>query len=246
MKVTPTIEFFQLDESAPPFIPASHEREWMNDTRDRYAYRCTPLTIANASGWELRCPFNFEVSWDGSTGLDAIQIRTAAKPTEITRLITSHFGHGILTFHTGWLVRTSAGWATWARGSPNLPKDGITPLDGIVETEWLPFPFTMNWRFSRPGSVTFERGEPFCFITITPHAILDEIQPIVRQISEEPALAASYKNWRNSRDEFNAQLQALDEGAVRQRWQRNYARGEEANRLDAYHLSRRRLKSPRL
>lgn len=244
MDTLPTVELFKLDDNAPPFVPASHDRTWMDETHDRYAYRCTPLTIANASGWELRCPFTFEATWDGSMGLDAIQIRTAAKPHEISGLIASHFGHGILTFHTGWLVRTSAGWATWARGTPNLPKDGITPLDGVVETEWLPFPFTMNWRFSRPGSVTFERGEPFCFITIVPHAILDDVQPVVRQLSEEPELSAKFESWRDSRAEFNAKLQSLDETATGLRWQRGYTKGVEADRLGAYHLSRRRLRPP--
>ena len=72
----------------------------------------------------------------------------------------------MLTFHPGYLFRTPPGWSMWAMGPPNHIKDGIQPLAGLVETDWLPFPFTMNWIFTRPGTVRFEKGEPFCFITL--------------------------------------------------------------------------------
>ena len=62
----------------------------------------------------------------------------------LSRFVISHFGSGVLTFHAGYLFRTPPGWAVWARGAPNTVKDGIVPLDGLVETDWLPFTFTMN------------------------------------------------------------------------------------------------------
>ena len=33
----------------------------------------------------------------------------------------------------------------------------LQPLAGVVETDWLPFPFTMNWLFTQPGRVRFEK-----------------------------------------------------------------------------------------
>ena len=35
--------------------PAPVERDWMEATNQRYAYRCLPLNIANAYGWEVLC-----------------------------------------------------------------------------------------------------------------------------------------------------------------------------------------------
>ena len=35
--------------------PASVERDWMEGTDQRYAYRCLPLNIANTFGWEILC-----------------------------------------------------------------------------------------------------------------------------------------------------------------------------------------------
>jgi hypothetical protein len=52
----------------------------------------------------------------------------------------------VLSFHPGYLFRTDPEWAVWCRGAPNSHKDGIVALDGLIETDWLPFFFTMNWR----------------------------------------------------------------------------------------------------
>jgi hypothetical protein len=39
----------------------------MDDTNQRFAYRCIPLSIANASGWEIVLPFSFSAVWNGGS-----------------------------------------------------------------------------------------------------------------------------------------------------------------------------------
>ncbi|HZZ34207.1 MAG TPA: DUF6065 family protein [Caulobacteraceae bacterium] len=240
----PELTCFPLWPDPPPLTPARSERAWMDETTDRYAYRCIPLSIANASGWELALPFGFEAAWYGGTEQSAIQVRSHDPRAQ--HFVTSHFGHGVITFHTGWLFRTSPGWAVWTRGSPNTAKDGLAPLDGLVETDWLPFPFTMNWRFLRPGVARFEAGEPFCFITLAPHALLDAVQPRIASLDDDPELKAAHADWSRSRSDFSQRLKARDDEAVAQRWQRTYVQGRGAPQGDApdYHLTRRRLKPP--
>ena len=238
----PAIDCFAVEADPPPIVPASGRRQWMDVTQDRFAYRCLPMVIANASGWEVRCPFAFDAIWDGSDAVEAITVVTEAGGEAVSRRIASHFGHGILTFHVGWLFHTPPGWAMWVRGSPNHLKDGIQPLDGLVETDWLPFTFTMNWRFTRPGRVRFEQDEPFCFMTLAPHGLLDQVQPRLRLLEDEPALAADYERWQASRNDFNRRLRANEEGAVKEGWQRGYIRGAPGTR--AFHISKRKLPTP--
>ena len=133
----------------------------MDATDQRYAYRCLPLSIANASGWEILAPVAFEATWRGTDARDAVTIRSREDEARARRLATSHFGHGILTLHTGYLFRTSPGWALWVRGSPNTAKRNLVPLEGVVETDWLDFPFTMNWRFTRAGTRGLREGRAF-------------------------------------------------------------------------------------
>jgi hypothetical protein len=47
---------------------AQPKREWMDETFESFAYRCLPLSIANAHGWEILSPATFAAVWDGSEG----------------------------------------------------------------------------------------------------------------------------------------------------------------------------------
>jgi len=69
--------------------PAPVERDWMEATNQRYAYRCLPLNIANAYGWEVLCNAGFLAMWNGKTTNDAIIIQ--ADPGT-TAPAVSHFG----------------------------------------------------------------------------------------------------------------------------------------------------------
>jgi len=241
----PELTCHRLWPTSPELRPARAERDWMDKTNERYAYRCIPLSIANASGWEIALPFGFEAAWYAGDELNAIQFRS--RDQRVQHYVTSHFGHGVITFHTGWLFKTSPGWAVWARGAPNTVKDGIVALDGLVETDWLPFPFTMNWRFTRTGVVRFEADEPFCFITLAPHGLLDAVQPRLSALEDDPPLKAAYEAWAASRADFGKRLSARENDAVAEKWQRTYVqgRGGVEDGTPTYHLSKRHLKTPR-
>ena len=240
----PELTCYRLYPTSPELKPARPDRDWMDMTHERHAYRCIPLSIANASGWTIALPFAFEAAWFGGDDLGSIHLRSSDQ--RMPYYVSSHFGHGVITFHTGWLFRTSPGWAVWTRGPPNWVKDGVVALDGLVETDWLPFPFTMNWRLTRPGVVRFEADEPFCFITLAPHGLLDEVQPTIARLEDDPALHAAYETWAASRSDFSERLAREEERAVAEKWQRTYlqGRGGIENGRPVYHLARRRLKTP--
>jgi hypothetical protein len=135
-----------------------------------------------------------------------------------------------------------------AQGPPNHIKDGIQPLAGLVETDWLPFPFTMNWVFTRPGQVRFEKGEPFCFITLVKDRELGQFQPVIRGMDRNPELRDQYDTWEKHRAEFNKRIFRADPEATKEAWQRYYFRGEfpeETGEAPKDHVNKRRLKSPK-
>ena len=237
---------YRKHDSAPEIVPGAPERPWMDLTGDRYAYRCIPLSVANSTGWEILSTRHFSATWNGGQRKEDISLAALDGGPALDHLAMSHFAHGILTFHTGYLFRTDPGWGLVCRGPPNRPKDGIAPLDGLVETDWLPFGFTMNWQFTRPGKVTFEKGEPFCFIMPLPHLMLDDIAPEIRPLSSNADLQAENAAWSAARAEFLTKLNALDPETVKEAWQRFYVRGARDKGAAApdTHRPRRRLASP--
>jgi hypothetical protein len=205
--------------------------------------------IANTSGWEMLTPSPFRATWNGGPLNSDLTIESPfhVQPNAHSAFVVSHFGGGVLTFHTGYLFRTEPGWDLWVGGTPNWLKHGIQPLTGIVETSWLPQPFTMNWRFTEPGTVSFGAGEPFGMVMPVPHAAVDEIEPEMRELSSDPELQEQAMAWQTSRDAFIQATQNRDPNDPSQAWQRHYFKGEhiDGSAGPADHIRRRRLKPVR-
>jgi hypothetical protein len=214
---------YVLDGHHVEIRPAPIERDWMESTNQRYAYRCLPLNIANTFGWEILSNAGFTATWNGSGAIDCIDV--VPDPGMAAPAI-SHFGHGILTFHLPVLFRTDAGDNLLVQGPVNRPKDGIAALSGIIETDWSPYSFTMNWLFTRPDyPVRFEKGEPFCHILPVNCGAVENIEPELRRLSEEPELKRLHELWTTSRLKFNVDLKEPGSDAQSEKWQKLYYRG---------------------
>ena len=192
------IECFPTTARPPELVPGRPNRAWMDSFTARHPYRCLPLTMANSTGWEILCPMAFSAEWNGGPRAEDITLSPDRPHPDFHDFVKSHFTMGVITFHPGYLFRTQKGWDMLCGGPPNWIKDGLQPLQGLVETDWLPFPFTMNWKFTRPGRIRFEKGEPFCFISLTPHNALDDVQPIQRSFASTPTSRSSTMRGANS------------------------------------------------
>ncbi|MCG8469885.1 MAG: DUF6065 family protein [Gemmatimonadetes bacterium] len=215
---------YRVYDGALEIAKGTQKRAWMDALPERFAYRCLPLLIANQAGWDLLCPTGFSVRWNGKADLEAIKFKWDGDPHPAA---ASHFGSGVLTFTPGYLFRTPKDHNIWVKGCPNEYKDGIVPLEGIVETDWAPFTFTMNWKITRPKHwIRFEKGEPICRILPFPRHYLESVQPRTQELASDNRLSNQYDGWRQSRAQFIDDLHAHDEEAVAQGWQRTYVRGQ--------------------
>ena len=51
-------------------------------------------------------------------------------------------------------------------GPANHLKDDMVPIEALVETDWLPNSFTMNWKITVPEKlITFEKKCVYMFST---------------------------------------------------------------------------------
>jgi hypothetical protein len=240
---------YELHQSGDmPLSTAPVDRAWMDASHQRAPYRCLPLVIANQAGWFLPCPASFTAYWDGGLFKENVQIifdppagqanppglfapivvsADVPNPDAYSDLrISSHFGSGIITFSIPYLFRTPRGINLWVKGPSNRFKDGVQPLEGVVETDWLSATFTMNWKLTRPHySVRFERGEPICMIVPIPRGLAEQMKPMYASLDSNPKLEHDYREWDRSRTVFNASLASLNPEAVKRGWQRDYMQG---------------------
>ncbi|MDH3731957.1 MAG: DUF6065 family protein, partial [Gemmatimonadota bacterium] len=172
----------------------------------------------------LLCPTGFSVRWNGRRDLESISFKWDDTPHEA---VASHFGSGVLTFTPGYLFRTTKDHNMWVKGAPNMPKDGIVPLEGVIETDWAPFSFTMNWKITRPKHwIRFDKGEPIARLVPFPRHYLESYRPRMAPIASDTRIFTQYEQWRESRSQFIEDLAAQEEEAVQSGWQRTYVRGE--------------------
>jgi len=112
------------------------------------------------------------------------------------------------------------------QGPINRPKDGIAALSGIIETDWSPYSFTMNWIFTRPDTpVRFEKGEPYCHIFPVSCGALEGLEPKLEVLSADPELKRQHDAWTASRARFNIDLKQPGSDAQSDKWQKLYYRG---------------------
>lgn len=210
-------------------VPAARWREWMNRTSDRWANRCLPLLMANETGWSLLNPHAFTATWDGGKRDSSVRI-DFDQPAPDDTVAASIFGYGILTWSVPYLFRTDPGWNLLARGPANQPKDGASPLEGLVETDWATATFTMNWKLTRAElPIRYEVGEPFCTIVPQRRYELEAIEPRKASLAEDPELEGAFNLWQRSREQiamlkFVSQFGTVDELDALA-WEQDYFRG---------------------
>lgn len=189
-KETNVFEIVQLDP----------KRKWMTET-DGNAYRCVPLNVANQYGWTVLSPATFDVEWSGGKNEQDMLV-SFYEPID-ANFTATNFGHGILSIIPDFVVRTSKGISLYVRGIPNSLAVGLQPLDGVVETDWLPFTFTFNYKFTKPGKLTIKKDQPlFTFFPIE-RGFIESFDTIEKSIEENEDLNNDYKSYEKLRSVQN-------------------------------------------
>lgn len=208
-------------------------RDWMDRTAGQYAYRCIPMTAANTMGWEYLNPVTCEVRWAGMTAQEDVQVWLENGHRWRPR---THFGSGVVTWELPFLFRTAPGYGLVVCGPANCDKSGIVALDGFIRTDWLPYPFTMNWRLTDANvTVRFEAGEPIARIYPYPLGLLEETVIEIAEFEDDPELVSAFQAWterrrQNAQNHKQAQAEASLDNASDSSgiWNKAYARGEGA------------------
>jgi len=155
------------------------------------------MVMANQWGWQILCPADVVVTWDGNSSSSGLRVEVAP---QYLPAIRSQFGSGIVTFSPPWLFRTPHGWDLYLKGPSNRWKPNCIPLEGVIETWWLNFTFTLNWKLVEPGMVFFAKGESLGQLVPVPHATFQDATALEAPIGLlEPRAADELLQWQEKR-----------------------------------------------
>ncbi|MBN9560240.1 MAG: hypothetical protein J0H14_05855 [Alphaproteobacteria bacterium] len=198
----PGVRFHRLISTAPPPVRADRSAAGTLPTRaTRY---CDAVTSAAGFGWHVFSPMDLSLYWDGEAvfwtygdigewlPLGAAQFPHFAAnfdgfaPPEAQGcsppFLTALPEPGVVQIWTGLIARTAPGWSLLIRGPANLPPvPGVSPYEGIVETDRWFGPLFINLRLTRTHA-------PISLNIDTP---LAQIQPLPRAAYAEQTLDAT-------------------------------------------------------
>jgi len=210
---------------------ADLQRDWMDATPNRFAYRCLPLSIVNQTGWWIKNPVGFTATWRGDSLPGTIDFRFDEAADTWSGWINNQFGGGIITWNTPFLFRTRPeGSRLLVCGPVNRFKTYAQPLTALIESDWMSMSFTMNWKLVLPNlPVRFDVGEPlFQAIPLVSNVCsdLEAASVTYQRLTEDPEVYRAYQAWNEGRRSFHVQKA---KGEVKpDDWQKDYFHGRDA------------------
>lgn len=176
-------------------------------------YRCLPLTIANQLGYVIFAPYNFSVEWTGGDSQDDLIIHvdeSSVDDNDYSKAlvsVNSSFGSGILTFYPRFMIKTPENISTLVKQPPNLRKQGVTWMEGAVETDNLLSTFSFNLKITDARrKIYFSKGEPIACLMPYERFFMDSFKLEISEDEEEIAL------YRSKQKAFNTSRTALNSG----------------------------------
>ncbi len=157
------------------FEKCSSKRSWFTS----FFYNCLPIVFGNQHGFLLKATNSFVCRWDGTEAKDGVFVHRLDAARHDDLIVTSHFGHGILTVQARQHFRTPKGVNLMVKAPPNYPVDGLSWMDAVVETDNLRRDFTFNIKITRPQmDIYIAKGTPLGCVVPYPRFFLDSYEMV--------------------------------------------------------------------
>lgn len=123
------------------------KRQWMDDTPEKHAYQCFPISVTNRLGWGVSFPTDLRFIWDGVT--DTTQDHVTV--LEGHEFITTYRGNATVSFTTGLRFTTDETTSMLAMPVPNLFVRGAQSYTTIISTSFFVHMLPLAWRLTEPN-----------------------------------------------------------------------------------------------
>lgn len=155
------IKAYKINSRSANLSQIGLKRDWMDETFDKHAYRCVPVTLSNGLGWGISFPEDISFIWDGITDTtpNHIKILSGEKYCSLGR------GNATLSFNTELYLRTSDNVSLLHMPVPNQFIEGIQAYTTIISSSFFNSPFPCAIRVTSPNKIiTIKANEPIVAI----------------------------------------------------------------------------------
>jgi hypothetical protein len=137
--------------------PASIKRSWMEDTPERHAYRCFPVTQANMVGWNISFTEDIEFVWNGLVD---------TTDTNVVLINGNDFaytgrGQASVSLNTGLVFHTEENISMLAITPVNYFNKDFEVISSLISTSFYDNPIPLAIRGKIPNkNILIKAGEP--------------------------------------------------------------------------------------
>lgn len=123
------------------------QRDWMDNTFDRHAYNCFPVSLANRLGWGLSFKKDVEFIWDGIESSEDGHV----KIIQGEEFATTSRANRTVSFDTGLYISPETNISILTMPPPNIFLDGIQCVSTIISTSALIGPLSIAIMVTTPN-----------------------------------------------------------------------------------------------
>lgn len=127
------------------------QRDWMNNTPEKHAYHCFPLTLTNGLGWGISFKKDISFIWDGITDTTADHVKIL-QGNEYCNTLRAN---ATISFNTNFIVKTDQDITTLVMPVPNLFNDSAQCFTTLISTSFYKSELPVAWRITKPNTEIF-------------------------------------------------------------------------------------------
>jgi len=140
--------------------PMSIKRDWMDETSEKHAYRCFPVTQANVIGWSLSCEEDIVFTWDGINDQTDQHVQIEGPEGSY-----SGRGQSSISLNTGLIFRTDKDVSILTINPVNYFSDDFETMSNLISTSFYDNPLPLAIKAKRANEkVVIKAGTPVATI----------------------------------------------------------------------------------
>lgn len=196
----PILTVYKRSDNGLIITPLPVQRNWMDETPDKHAYHCYPVTTANTVGWTLSAPYDVSFIWDGvnDTTSSHIKIIDGQEHTYTGR------GQSSVSFNTGIIIKSRQNISVLTINPQNYFNKDFEVISSLISTSFLETEFPLAIKALVPNKkITIEAGEPIATILPISLTSLKDSSIYIEDFKESSEYESRRKSYGDAAQEIN-------------------------------------------
>lgn len=224
------ITVYKHDNSA-NIEPLSLKRDWMDNTIDRHAYNCFPVSLSNQMGWGISFPEDITFIWDGISDTSPKHV----KVIKGSKYCSTGRANGTISFNTGLVFRTSEDVSMIHMPVPNMFIDGVQAFTTVISTSFFSGEFPCAMKITKHNvPITIPANQPV--ISVMPMTLGNLNNTSIKTMPVSEMKMADY-----SGEEYGMEVDRINQSGKWTHFYRN-ATDHRGNSIGKHELKALRLK----